>query len=211
MTRTPTDTERQTAAILHDAITLSATITAALRGLDDGASVFPASTPGANPEEATVVPEAPPADGDDDDDRGPTSQTERAALFGHDPARLARAELAKAMDAAEVALRRAAGLALRWGRPALGDSTIAERLSAIDRDIWCSNCSKHGHRNPRAKGRTVCEWCAQFRADWKTDAPKEVLDLRASKGRLYEADIRRTLERLDAEQKARKRGTKITA
>lgn len=187
-------------ALLLDATTLAALIQPAVDAILTAANGWPTSTPGANPK-STVAPTVIRYDGDGNPIDDSYTSTERAALNG-DPALRDRKALEKAIKAAGVELERAAILARKWATPALSDHTIAKRLAAVDAGIWCDNCSAHGHKNPRRESGRLCEFCAGFQSDWKCPAPKDVLDLRVAKGRLYESDIRRILARLRDERKA---------
>ena len=89
-----------------------------------------------------------------------------------------------------------ANIAARWGHPASTTTTIAQQLAAIDQSIWCRNCSRHGHKEPRRERKTECAFCAVFRQDYGLDAPKTILDARDARGgRLYVQDIERILTR----------------
>lgn len=193
----PTTRMRRAHLILLDATTTLALIEPALRAIDTALAGWPTSTPGANPDTP-----APPTTGEHDT----ATQTERAALQP-DPARTALTELDKALIHAETANRRLATLITRWATPALDGSTIAERLAAIDARIWCTNCSRHNHRNTRAPNSgDLCEFCKVFRRDWAQLPNKDILDLRSTKGRLYESDIRRILARARDERKNKPKG-----
>ena len=180
-------------AIMLDATTLTALIDPARDAIDVAANGWPTSTPGANPK-STVAPSVIRYDQDGNPINDNYTATERAALTG-DPAMRDRKALEKAIRAAGIELQRAAILATKWATPSLGDSTIEKRLAAVDAGIWCDNCSTHGHKNPRRPEGRLCEYCQGFRSDWKLLPPKDVLDLRMAKGRIYESDIRRILAR----------------
>jgi hypothetical protein len=106
-----------------------------------------------------------------------------------------------AIKAAGVQLRLAALLASKWATPGLNDHTITKRLAAVDAGIWCENCSTHGHKNPRRPDGRHCDFCAGFKSDWKQYPPKDVLDIRTIKGRIYDSDIRRILARVREQRK----------
>lgn len=207
------DLIRLAEAGLVEARTLTSLLGDALRGLDVGLAGWPEQTPGANPDSSRPPgvldvqgSEFPPAvDGAGHvfghASTAKTTLTERAALTS-DQARADMAALEAAVRAAEVAMRRASLIALRWGRPMLDGKSVAERLAAIDRDIWCVNCIRHGHRSPRHETFDVCEFCKTFAKDYGERPPKDVLDLRAAKGRIYVSDVQRILTRIRAERKA---------
>lgn len=196
--------QQRAAAIMHNALTLTTCLTAAIIAMHEAMGGYPTQVAGASVQPSLPHQLDPDTDHDPDDDgvaRRPASLTERTALEP-DPARRALADLEDALVRADDALAHAARLAQRWGRPHLGGATgVRERIVAADAGIWCTNHLRHGFREPRAEGRTVCEFCAHFASDWKRDAPKEILDHK-SRRRLYETDIVRILGRLDAEAKA---------
>lgn len=187
-------------ALMLDATTLTALIDPALLAIAEAAGGWPSSTPGANPDSPSL-PTVIRYDRDGNPVNDTYTATEKAALH-RDPALLDRKALEKAVRAAAVQLRLAAILASKWATPTLDDRTVEKRLAAVDAGIWCDNCSTHGHKNPRRQDGRQCEYCAQFKSDWKLLPPKDVLDLRMAKGRIYESDIRRILARLRDEKKA---------
>lgn len=192
MSRTTTIARRVDALVL-DATTLAALIDPCLAALDIAQPGWPTSTPGADPK-ATVAPRILQfdANGNPVDDK--FTATESAALH-RDPAKTDLLAIEKAIKAAAVQLRVAAILARKWSEPTIGGVDVQRRIAAIDDGIWCENCSKHGHKNVRRVNGRTCEYCATFQADWKQPAPKDVLDLKVTKGRVYESDIRRILAR----------------
>ena len=198
MSRTTT-IARHVDALMAEATILASLIDPALTALDVAAAGWPTSTPGADPK-ATVAPRFIQfdADGDPIDDR--LNATESAAL-NRDPAKADLVAIEKAIKAAGVQLRLAALLARKWGSPSVDAAALSRRIASIDAGIWCDNCSKHGHKNPRRTDAKTCEYCAGFQSDWKQPAPKDVLDLRVTKGRVYDADIRRILARLRDQRK----------
>ncbi len=198
MSRTTTIARRVDAIVL-DATTLAALIDPALTALDIAQPGWPTSTPGADPK-ATVVPRIIPTDADGNPIDDTFTSTESAALH-RDPAKTDLVAIEKAIKAAGVQLRLAAILARKWSEPAIGGADIQRRIAAIDEGIWCDNCSRHGHKNVRRQNGRTCEYCATFQANWKQPAPKDVLDLHATRGRVYESDIRRILARVRDERK----------
>lgn len=181
-------------ALLIDATTISALIEPAITAINVAAAGWPTSTPGADPATASK-PNAIKYDSDGNPISDTYTATEKAAL-NRDPALIDLRAMEKAIKAANVQLRLAAILASKWANPGLNEHTIEKRLAAVDAGIWCDNCSKHGHKNPRRQDGRTCEFCAGFQSDWKQPAPKDVLDLRVTKGRVYESDIRRILARV---------------
>lgn len=183
--------QRQAEVIYTDATTIAAGIQSALRNLDTGKAGFKT--------------------GHDGTGEDPGSITERIALAPTDQARRDEAELHRALQAAMSACRHAAAITQRWATFAVGGQSLVDRVTAADAGIWCSNCSSMGHKNPKAPSATECEFCAQFRRDYKRNAPKDVLDLRSTKGRIYVQDIDRILRRLDTEAKQDKKRKKDAA
>ena len=190
---------RRVDMLMHDASTLAALIDPALVALDVAATGWPTSTPGADPR-ATVTPSGIRFDEDGNPISDTYTATESAALH-RDPASADLKAMDKAIKAAAVQLRVAAILARNWAGPTYDASTLERRIAAIDAGIWCENCSRHGHKNVRRPDGKACEYCAGFNSDWKQMPPKDILDLRSAKGRIYEADIRRILGRLRDDRK----------
>lgn len=201
MTPRKTTLARRVDALMADATTLTALIDPALAALDVAASGWPTQTPGANP----ASPPAPTVlryDEDGNPINDTSTSTERAALnLRGDPAARDRKALDRAVQAAGKQLALAAIIASKWATPALNDHTIAKRLAAVDAGIWCENCSTHGHKNPRRPDGRHCDFCAGFKSDWKQYPPKDVLDIRTIKGRIYDSDIRRILARVRDQRK----------
>jgi hypothetical protein len=186
-------------ALMLDATTLVALIEPALSGLDVASVGWPTSTPGADPK-ATVAPRFIQFDSDGNPIDDKSNATESAAL-NRDPAKADIVALEKAIKAAATQLRVAAIIAGKWGQATMDGKALQRRISAIDAGIWCDNCAKHGHKNPRRHDGRTCDYCASFQSDWKQPAPREVLDLRVTKGRVYDADVRRILGRLRDQRK----------
>jgi hypothetical protein len=224
----------QARTALLDTTALAATIDAALAALDTALAGWPTSTPGAAPAESGPLPEGVCDEhlGTGTVISGPeprrvplvcgralpcaehpttaTSIVERIA--GTDRARSALDDLTEHTRQLAHHARAAATLALLWGSPALDKTAISRRIGEIDAGIWCVNCVRHGYRNNRIEGEQRCSFCGDFLRNWlrKEDgkgieAPKEVLDLRSAKSRLYETDITRILARLGLEWKRPKR------
>lgn len=197
MNRTSTNTRVD--AIMLDATILTSLIHPAVAAIDQARAGFPSSTPGASPLPGSVRTLAYDADGEPINDT--YTVTERAAL-NRDPAELDLKALNNAIRIASTQLRLAAILARKWATPTLGTAAVAERITAADDGIWCDNCAEHGHKNVRRPGGgRMCEFCAKFQSKWKQPAPKEVLDLKLLKGRVYDADSRRILARLRDQRK----------
>lgn len=177
-------------AIYADAHTVAARIDAAVASMEQSMGGYPSSTPGAAPSTSRSV----------FDPDGPVTltATERlAATIDH--AQVDLEAFTAAMKEAHRHLATAAVIALRWGTPRVDDTVVRKRLSAAvtaDHGIWCRNCARHGHRNPKAEGRTECDFCASFRQSYGLDAPKAVFDARDSRGgRIFVQDIERILDR----------------
>lgn len=179
-------TADQARTILTDATVLATSIDAALRSLHDSRGGFAASTPGAAA--ASVRPELPEMSGPcrehgcgqqrpcaEHDSAISLTPTEGAAVT-RDPSAVDQARLAEHMRLAMHHTAKAATIAVRWANPALDDSAVARRLKEIDRAIWCHNCAKHGHNNPRRDGRTECRECAEFRTTYGCDRTKAIID-----------------------------------
>lgn len=191
---------------LVDATTIAALIDAALRSLHDNLGGYPTSTPGAAPLAAGLVTtyaglcqepgcEYPARPCPDHDTPVNLTQPERLALAGN-PAAADMKQLAHDLAAAQVLLARAARLAVRWGMAAVSSETVTQRLTTIDQGIWCTNCARHGQRNPRGHERTECDFCASFRLDYGLPASKAIWQARDARGgKIYVQDIERILDR----------------
>lgn len=187
MTVNPKQTAvRQAQLIYSDANIIATATPSALRNLDAGMGGYKTGHTGTNNDGGSIV--------------------ERLTEAGPDQARRDHATLLHALNEACRWNKQAAALAIRWANWDLDGKTLADRVTAADAGIWCRNCSSKGHKNPKAPEHQECEFCSGFRRDYKQDAPKDVLDLRAAKGRLYEQDITRILARLRDEAKTAKRG-----
>ena len=197
MTHT-SNTNARVDAIMLDATILTSLIRPAIVAIDQARAGFPSSTPGASPLPGSV--RTLTYDGDGNPINDTYTVTEQAAL-NRDPAELDLKALNQAIRTASTQLRLAALLARKWATPALGTSAVAERITSIDAATWCENCAEHGHKHVRRTGVRLCEYCATFQAKWKQPAPKEVLDLKLLKGRVYDADARRILARLRDQRK----------
>lgn len=192
-------------ANLNDAITTTTYIDTALDNLDTAKAGHPTSTPGADPKGGGTPPL-------DNGERDNSNLTERAALTP-DKAIADHKALTKAIRNANTNLRIAATIAQRWGSPEDNLSAIAERLTTADGNLWCDNHMKHYMRQVRRPGHTDCDFCTQFRAQYKRAAPIEILDHRARYGRLTETQTKRLItkadERIRAERKARKKENSV--
>ncbi len=183
-------TVRQTQAILTDAHTLAATIVDALRHLDDGTGGYKS--------------------GHDSNGTG-GSTVERQAEAHETAPDIAAEALVTLLDAIRRAvgyLHTASAISQRWGTWAVGGADLRERLAAIDAGIWCQNCLPLGFKNPRSLKGTLCSFCAQFQTDFKRPAPREIIDIHVTYGRVHMNDILRILKRIDAERKEARRATK---
>jgi len=195
----------QTRTILTDATVLATYADTALQALHDSRGGYPNSTPGAAP--ATPAP-LPDISGPcrepgcimlrpclDHDTPIRLTQPERDAS-ANDQAATDHAKLTEHIRKAAHHARAAANIAARWANPATDTTTVAQQLAAIDQGIWCRNCSRHGHKEPRREGKTECAFCAGFRQDYGRDADRAILDARDARGgRLYVQDIERILTR----------------
>ena len=198
-------TADQARTILTDATVLATYIDAAMQTLHDHRGGYPTSTPGAAPATPAPTPEyegpctepncTTPRPCPNHDTDITLTQPERDANT-HDQAAIDATNLAEHLRLAAHHTRNAANIAARWGHPASTTTTIAQQLAAIDQSIWCRNCSRHGHKEPRRERKTECAFCAVFRQDYGLDAPKTILDARDARGgRLYVQDIERILTR----------------
>lgn len=189
-----------------EAAQVASLIGVALSSLHDSRGGYSATVPGAAPSTGLApILEGPcPECGTavrpcaDHDAAVSLTHPERLAMSG-DPAAAALAALGKAIHAASVELRRARNIVERWGLPPVNADTVARKLAAapaaFDRDLWCRNCSRYGHHNPRREEKTECEFCSSFRLDYGVAAPARVLKARDARGgRIYRQDIERILD-----------------
>lgn len=221
---------REARELYQHAYDLMISVDEAERRLDDSQAGWPTSTPGATPATA-----GPPSAGRCDEITGrhydthpasytvcgnplpcpdhPTYATSIVERTAHnDRDRRLLDQLRREVHAALPPTKRAARIATANGTPRLDATTITPRLGEADTGIWCTNCVRHGYRNPRIEGEQYCSFCGDFRRYWlrddngkPVDAPKDVLDLRSAKSRLYETDITRILARLGVAWKHPKR------
>lgn len=163
-------TANQIRTALTDTTVAATFAESALKALHDSLGGHPTQTPGAAPQSGHT------AQSDDADIRLTT--TEAAALV---PDKAARALKGFLKDAALLQhyATRVANTAVAWGNPALDDTAVARRLHDIDRAIWCHNCHKHGHNNPRQEGRTECRDCADFRREHGVNRTGPIIDRQA--------------------------------
>lgn len=197
----------QAQANLLNATTIASLLDPALQQLEIGLVGYPTSVPCAAPLEAGPLVECPHPDCaasrpcPKHDVLVDLTPTERASLT-RDVAAKDKALLLESVRKAVPLLRTAARISSKWGLPGVTDTTVAKSLAAIDAGIWCANCSRYGHKTPRAVDNTVCDFCKSFKLDWKEDAPAEVLETRVLRGgRIYESDIRRILAKLKEQRR----------
>jgi hypothetical protein len=209
--------------ILYEAHTLAAYIDPALQRLDDSLAGWPTSTPGAGPASPSPIaehnwctehplpcephPDQHTTDGlchfhplpcseHPPDQR--SSLTERAALQGD----LARAQLDlldTALEQAQAAVSAVTLIATRWGAPSGRD--VKATLLTVDESIHCAHCFPLGYRNVRAPGKTLCDYCFNYRERWRNHTSTKtignvpsarILALRDSRGgKIYRHDEER--------------------
>lgn len=185
--------------ILRYARKLDTYVIDAIVAIDEGLAGWPTSTPGANPatDPVTVI------------DLDPDGRTAgRGAAIHTDPCRADLDKLLEAMRIAEHQVRIAALIVEKYAVPRLDRTTIAKRLAASDASSWCTNHLRHGMQEPRREGGTECQWCADFKVQWKTDAPAKVLDFRSRGVRLDAVKIRRMIGEARQEAQAAKRAAR---
>lgn len=201
MTRPQTISTRARQCV-SDATVLASLIDPALVTLDRALAGWPEQTPGAAPAEARA---AMPCTRNDcthirpcpDHDEDPVVLTRPEALASQgDPARRALDQLAEHVRIAAHHLAAASTLAIEWGKAGVTSTEVADRLDAI----WCRNCLRCGKHEPRDGAHLDCAECRRFRARWKRDAPKAIIDARGRGRNLNEVDEKRILDRDRREQ-----------
>jgi hypothetical protein len=160
----PATTHQRTAAntLLRDATRYATFIDQAIRNIDQNLAGYPS-----NPNTGRPNPIA-------DSDVHLTT-TERQAIT-RDPA---RQDLEKMLDDIRIAIPRlqtAAAIAQRWACYQLDGTTIQARLATIEATIWCKNCIRHGHEEPRSEGLDECELCTTIRRKMGRPAPHELVE-----------------------------------
>lgn len=201
MTRPQTISTRARQCV-SDATVLATLVDPALVALDRALAGWPEQTPGAAPAEARP---AEPCHRNDcthirpcpvhDDDPVALTQPEALASQG-DPARRALEQLDEHVRIAVHHLAAASMLAIEWGKAGVTSTEVADRLDAI----WCRNCLRHGKHEPRDGAHLDCADCRRFRARWKFDAPRAIIDARGRGRNLTEVDEKRILDRDRREQ-----------
>jgi len=164
-------------------------IDAAVTNMKQARGGYPTTSVGASPPSGTGP------HGDDSDVE--LTRTEANALT-LDRAARDLAEFTRRLNTVATDLDRLAAIAERWAMPALDESTVKRRLAAVTADagLWCTNCTRHGRREPRIEGRTECRFCADFRRDYGLAPPKAIIDIRDARGgRINVQDIERILDR----------------
>lgn len=214
-TRRPNDQAR---TALTNTQIVAIEIDAALIALDQALAGWPEQTPGASAVEA--APPRPCTHGEcthirpcpvhEADDLAPVKLTgpERAAQQG-DRARVDLDALLEHVRLLAHHARAAADITHLWSQAAVTSSEVAERLD----QIWCRNCLRHNVHNVRDENHADCKACRTFRARWKRDAPKAIIDARGRGRNLTELDEKRILdrdrrERDEAEQAAERRAAR---
>lgn len=188
--------------ILRYARKLDTYVIDAVNAIDDNLSGWPTSTPGANPGTAPVT------IGELDPETPVMGVVNRLEGLPADPVADDMAKLNDHMRKAEHHVRVAAFIAMKYAVPRLDRTTIAKRLAASDASSWCTNHLRHGMQEPRREGGTECQWCADFKVQWKTDAPAKVLDFRSRGVRLDAVKIRRMIGEARQEAQAAKRAAR---
>lgn len=177
----------------------------ALRALDVALAGWPEQTPGASAPEAQ--PAQPcrhqdcthirPCPVHEVDELAPVKLTgpERAAQNGD----RARSDLERVLEHVRLMAhhaRAAADITHLWAKGAISSSEVAAKLE----QMWCRNCLRFGKSEPRDGAHADCAECRRFRARWKFDAPRAIIDARGRGRNLTETDERRILDRDKREQ-----------
>lgn len=213
--RRPNDQARAGYANAH---LVALEIDAALVAIDQAMAGWPEQTPGASNVEA--APARPctrddcthirPCPVHDVDELDPVKLTgpERGAQQG-DRARTDLVALVEHVRLLAHHAARAADITHHWSKAAITTAEVAERLD----QIWCRNCLRHNVHNVRDESHADCKACRTFRARWKRDAPKAIIDARGRGRNLTELDEKRILdrdrrERDEAEQAAERRAAR---
>lgn len=182
-------------AALVDLRHVTVGIDAATTALHDSLGGYPATTPGAGPDESSIpAPEA--ADPDRPDESGPVQLTgpERSVTKAPDRARLDQLALSRLVHRIARDTAKARRIVDKWAHVADTDTAVARKLSAADRSLWCHNCAVHGQTNTCEEGRPHCYFCRNFNADYGVFPTLAILETRSYR-RLTTTDIVRILRR----------------
>ena len=180
---------------LADLRALAAHTDAAGAAIHDSLGGFPASTPGAGPAESVLPPPEVP-NPERPDETGPVQLTapERAASKAPDRARLDQLALSRLVHRMKEDAGRARRIVEKWAFVADTDTTVARKLTAVDRRLWCHNCAVHGQTNVCEEGRPHCKFCRSFNADYGVYPTLAILETRNYR-KLTTADVVRILRR----------------
>lgn len=201
---------RRAHSALLNITVLRTLIDPALLALDAGLSGWPTSTPGSNPSTAGSAPSpraVTPRDairGDDGVDRN--RGAERDALAG-DPARADLEALDEHMRQLVHHARQAAVIAGRWGQTRVDATTVTKQLAIADTALWCTNHLRHGSREIRREGGTLCDFCAGFQVQYKRLPPANVLDWRGRGIRLNATHVAMLLRQTDEANRKKRRAS----
>lgn len=176
------------AQALHaDALVIAADLTRALTVINESLGGYPDHTPGAAPTVAVGATECRRHDCTntrpcpDHDDPIRLTTTEAGALT-RDPAQADHTRLLDAIRIAHHHATIAARIVTRWAHPTVDGTTVAKRIAAGGHEVWCRNCSRWGHKNPRLDGRSECAYCRDFRLEYGIDATAEIHAARDARG-----------------------------
>lgn len=205
MSRKPADQAR---TIATDATTLATLIDHALTNLNNALNGWPATTPGASPASAAGDRECPhddcnnstPCPTHDPDGTTQLTTIERLGTT-NDKARNDLELLITDINTSARHLARAAKIAHRWGLTSVTDTEVKKGLEERLDEIWCRNCARAGISTIHRIGRTECAFCEAFRLTGACGltnpngfaAPKPLLDVRFTRGKVNSADVVRTM------------------
>lgn len=218
MSRRQSPAEQARTALL-DATTVAAIGDQARQSMMQNAGGYSATTPGASPAEAQGSTECPnpdcnntrPCTTHDPDATQQLTPTERLASQ-RDKALNDLTVYDEAGRKAAAALATQARIATFWGRGGVTGTDVKAKLNATLREVWCEHCSRFDRHQPKAKDRTECDQCIDFRTMYKRPPTAEqyaAFDARGGK-RWDTPTVHRIFKRSDAERKAKQAADRQT-
>jgi hypothetical protein len=186
-------------AILLEATTLSVTVDAALRVLNDCIAGYPSQVPGAAALEAGPLVECRHEDCTEfqpcpvhDGPPVVLTQPERGA-DSHDAAAADLEQLIVRVKRVARDVRVAAAIASRWGRGGVDGSTVRSQLADALSNLWCVNCAEHGFDTRRSHG-DYCEFCSGIKSKYKRYPNLQLLEWHKMGRRVLPSDVARAFK-----------------
>lgn len=89
--------------------------------------------------------------------------------------------------------RRLSAIVDRYDPPAALQAALRGDATVTNDNLWCPNHLAHGHREPRGKGRTYCDWCDGTKRRFGRLPTARLIDAHGRGRRLGEDEYRRLL------------------